>query len=139
MQGGGFKMLVTMEDDHTMSNTMTYSAVIVEDVARAAFIGPNKSSGTDGTYASGDVWASGTINSVHFDLSADRSAGTVTLTLPESATKHFGDVFEGIWDLVEYDPSKGSGDKYTRQMEGDVVISAGAVLQGTDTFTATIA
>ena len=34
MQGAGFKMLVTMDDTHTMSNTMTYSAVIVKDKAR---------------------------------------------------------------------------------------------------------
>lgn len=139
MQGAGFKMVVTMDDTHTMSNTMTYSAVIVKDKARSSFTGPKKNQGTQGTYASNDDWVSGSVSSVHFNLVADRSAGTVTLTLPEAATRHFTDDFEGLWDLIEYDPSAGSGDQYTRHIQGDIVVSPSATSKEFDTFTATVA
>jgi len=135
MQGGGFKMLVTMEDDHTMSNSMTYSAVIVKDKARVSFTGPSKTNNTQGTYGGTDDWVSASVSSVHFNLIADISAGTVTLTLPEAATRHFTDDFEGLWDLIEYDPSSGSGDQYTRQMQGDVVVSPSSTSKEFDTFT----
>lgn len=139
MQGAGFKMLVTMDDTHTMSNTMTYSAVIVKDKARSSFTGPKKSNNTQGTYASNDTWASDSVSSVHFNLVADRDAGTVTLTLPEAATRHFTDDFEGLWDLIEYDPSAGSGAQYTRHIQGDIVVSSSATSKQFDTFTATVA
>tara|TARA_R110002020_G_scaffold429822_2_gene639481 strand:+ start:299 stop:754 length:456 start_codon:yes stop_codon:yes gene_type:complete len=139
MQGAGFKMVVTMDSTHTMSNTMTYSAVIVQDKTRSSFTGPKKNNNTQGTYASNDDWISGSVNSLHFNLVADRSAGTITLSLPEAATRHFSDTFEGLWDLIEYDPSAGSGDQYTRHMEGDVVVSPSATSKEFDTFTATVA
>lgn len=139
MQGAGFKMIVTMDSTHTMSNTMTYSSVIVKDEARTSFTGPSKTNNTQGTYALNDDWISASVSSVHFNLIADRSAGTVTLTLPEAATRHFTDDFEGLWDLIEYDPSSGSGDQYTRQMQGDVVVSPSSTSKASDTFTATVA
>ena len=139
MQGAGFKMVVTMDSTHTMSDTMKYSAVIVKDKSRSQFTGPSKSQGTHGTYASNDDWVSSGVTSIHFNLVADRSAGTVTLTLPEAATRHFTDDFEGLWDLIEYDPSAGSGDQYTRHMQGDIVVSSSATSKEFDTFTATVA
>ena len=67
MQGAGFKMVVTMDSTHTMSNTMTYSAVIVQDKTRSSFTGPKKNNNTQGTYASNDDWISGSVNSLHFN------------------------------------------------------------------------
>jgi len=139
MQGSGFKMVVTMDSTHTMDNTMKYSAVIVKDKARSSFTGPKKNNGTQGTYHSNDDWISGSVTSIHFNLIPDISAGTVTLTLPEAATRHFTDAFEGFWDLIEYNPSAGSGDQYTRHMQGDVLVSSSATSKEFDTFTTAVA
>tara|TARA_Y100001963_G_C6671664_1_gene395401 strand:+ start:381 stop:827 length:447 start_codon:yes stop_codon:yes gene_type:complete len=136
LQNSDFTNVITFDDTHTMNSNMSYSAVIAKDKAHTAFTGPNKTSGTSGTQNNSDEWASASVNVVHFDLVADRSANNVTLTLPAEATQYFPDDFEGVWDLVEKDTS--TGTVYIRQIQGDVVISAGAS-RLSDTFTVSVA
>lgn len=138
LQGHDFQNIVTFDDTHTMVTGMTYSAVISKDKAHTAFTGPEKTSGTKGTQANDDVWASGSVTVVHFDLIASRGGNSVTLSLPGEATQYFTDDFEGVWDLVEKDTTT-SNTVYIRQLQGDVLISAGATRITTDTFTSTSA
>ena len=72
---------------------------------------------------------------MHFDVVADRSAGTITLTLPAEAIQYFEDDFEGYWDLVEKDDQ--AQDAWVRHIQGDVIISKGAT-KLTHTFTASV-
>ena len=124
-QNADFSNVITFDNTHTMLTTMSYSAVIVTDYDHTSFTGPNKTIGTDGVAGGSDVWASGSVTKVHFDVVADRSSNTVTLTLPAEAIQFFADDFEGQWDLVEKDSA--GGGAYVRQIQGDVVISKGAV------------
>jgi hypothetical protein len=124
-QNADFSNVITFDDTHTMLSTMSYAAVIIKDYDHTSFTGPNKTTGTDGTASGSDVWASGSVTEVHFDVVADRSSNAVTLTLPAEAIQYFADDFEGYWDLVEKDSA--GGGAYVRQIQGDVVISKGAV------------
>jgi hypothetical protein len=135
-QNADFTNVITLDSSHTMTSNHKYAAVIVTDYAHSAFTGPGKSQGTDGTAASNDAWASGSQNEVHFDVVADRSAGTITLTLPAEAIQHFDDDFEGHWDLVEKDDQ--AADAWVRHIQGDVIIAKGAT-KLTHTFTASVA
>jgi hypothetical protein len=135
-QNADFTNVITLDSSHTMTSNMKYAAVIVKDYNHSSFTGPGKSQGTDGTAASNDVWASGSQNEVHFDVVADRSAGTITLTLPAEAIQYFDDNFEGYWDLVEKDDQ--AADAWVRHIQGDVIISKGAT-KLTHTFTASVA
>lgn len=131
-QHSDFTNTITFDVAHTMLTTFKYAAVIAKDYDHTAFSGPNKATGTDGTYANDDVWNQASVNVVQFDLIADISAKTVTLTLPAEATRFFTDDFEGVWDLVEMDDI--TNDVYIRQIQGDVVISKGVTRIITDTF-----
>lgn len=134
-QNSDFSATIEFDDTHTMSSTMSYAAVIVTDYDHTSFTGPNKTTGTDGTASGSDVWESGTVTEVHFDVVADRNANSVVITLPAEAIQYFADDFEGYWDLVEKDSA--GGDAYIRQIQGDVVISKGAVqldMQFTDSI-----
>ena len=124
-QNSDFSATIEFDDTHTMSSTMSYSAVIVTDYDHTSFTGPNKTTGTDGTASGSDVWESGSVTKVHFDVVADRSSNHVIITLPAEAIQYFADDFEGYWDLVEKDSA--GGGAYIRQIQGDVVISKGAV------------
>lgn len=124
-QNSDFSATIEFDDTHTMSSTMSYAAVIVTDYDHTLFTGPNKTTGTDGTADSSDVWESGSVTKVHFDVVADRDSNNVIITLPAEAIQYFADDFEGYWDLVEKDSD--SGNAYVRQIQGDVVISKGAV------------
>ena len=137
LQNHNFQNVITFDDTHTMTATMSYSAVISLDKKHTQFTGPAKGTGTKGTRSSNDEWISDTdATRILFDLVADRSAKTVTLTLPAEATKLFTDDFEGVWDLVQKDTST-DPDEYVRQIQGDVVVSA-SVTGTTDTFTASV-
>lgn len=137
LQNHNFQNVITFDATHTMTNTMSYAAVISKDKSHTAFTGPSKTTGTNGTRGNSDAWQSASVTKIYFDVIADRSAKTVTLSLPAEATKLFTDDFEGVWDLVEKETST-NPDEYVRQIQGDVVVSA-SVTETTDTFTASIA
>jgi len=134
-QNSDFSATISFDTTHTMSSTMSYAAVIIKDYDHTAFTGPQKtedSQGVNGTASGSDEWESANVTEVYFDIVADRSANSVVITLPAEAIQYFADDFEGYWDLVEKDSS--GGGAYVRQIQGDVVISKGAV-KITDTFT----
>ena len=137
LQGHNFENIVTFDSTHVMTANMRYAAVIVKDMNRSSFTGPNKTNNADGVRASDDTWASGSVTVVHCDIVADRSENTVNIKLPAEATQHFTDSFEGHWELLEKDTST-DPDTYVRQIQGDVVIS-NAAASLTDTFTTSVA
>ena len=49
------------------------------------------------------------------------------MSLPAEATQHFIDGFEGVWELLEKDVTTTANPIYTRQIQGDVVISNSAI------------
>lgn len=132
-QNSDFSATISFDTTHTMSSTMSYAAVIIKDYDHTSFTGPSKTTGTNGTASGSDVWESGSVNQVYFDIVADRSANSVVITLPAEAIQYFADDFEGYWDLVEKDSA--GGGAYIRQIQGDVVISKGAVKISSHTFT----
>jgi hypothetical protein len=127
LQNHDFEMVMTFDDLDILS-THEYAAVIALDKEHTEFQGPSWS---------GSAWSQGAVNVVPLTIVADQSADTVTISLPGIATRFFTDTFEGVWDLVQKDTS-GAADVYTRQVQGDVVVSAGAT-RLSDTFTASVA
>ena len=63
--------------------------------------------------------AGGTPSSVAFTI-VKTDATTLTLSLTATQTSTFDDDFEGVWDLLA---KKTSNSTFTREIEGDVVIS----------------
>ena len=124
-QNADFQNVITLDDSFTMGATHKYAAVIVTDYNHTSFTGPEKTNNQVGVAAADDNWVSGTVSKVHFDVVANQDAKTVTLTLPAEASQHFLDDFEGQWDLVEKDDQ--ANDAWVRHIQGDVVISKGAV------------
>jgi hypothetical protein len=137
-QNADFQNVITLDDSFTMTSDYKYAAVIVADYTHSAFTGPGKTTGTNGTATSNDVWASGSRNEVYFDVVADISAGTITLTLPAEAIQFFDDDFEGHWDLVEKNDPDGGTDAWVKHIQGDVVIAKGAT-KLSHTFTVAVA
>jgi len=127
LQNHDFEMVITF-DDLDIKEGHYFAAVIAKDKEHSTFTGPNLS---NGSYSSSNA-----MNVVELEIEADRTADTVTISLPGVATQYFTDDFEGVWDLVLKDTS-GEDDVYTRQVQGDVVVSAGAT-RISDTFTASV-
>ena len=127
LQNHDFSVQISF-DDLNIRSTDSFAAVIAKDKEHSTFTGPNLSGGS---YSSSDA-----MNVVELEIEADQSADTVTISLPAEATQYFTDDFEGVWDLVQKDAS-GEDVVYTRQVQGDVVVSAGAT-RLTDTFTASV-
>ena len=135
-QSSDFENIVTFDSTHTMNTNKTFVGKIQKDFANSTFTGPQKTganSGVVGTWAHNNVWESATVTQTYFDLIASVSGNTVTLTLPAEATQYFTDGFEGVWELLEKDLTTANNPIYTRQIQGDVVISDSAI-QLTDTF-----
>ncbi len=140
-QNADFQNVITLDSSFTMDSDHKYAAIIVTDYDNSTFTGPDKTTGTDGISGSSDAWSSGSVNEVYFDVVADISAGTITLTLPAEASQYFSDDFEGHWDLVEKDDQSGinvTQNAWVRHIQGDVIISKGAVKLN-HTFTASVA
>ena len=127
LQNHDFEVEISF-DDLNIVEGHSFAAVIAKDKEHSTFTGPNLSGGT---YSSSDA-----MNVVELEIEADRSADTVTISLPASATRYFTDDFEGVWDLVQKDTT-GEGTVYTRQVQGDVIVSSG-VTRLDDTFTASV-
>ena len=123
LQNHDFQNVITFDTSHGMDALYKYAAVIAIDKEHTEFQGPK---------ANGATWSQAAVNVVPFTIEADITAKTVTMTLPAQATRFFTDNFEGVWELVEYKPD--SPSHYIRQIQGDVVVSAGAT-RLTDTFT----
>ena len=126
LQNHDFEMVITF-DELDIKDGHSFAAVIAKDKEHTAYEGPKLTGGT---------WSQNTINVVPLEIEADRTADTVTISLPALATRFFTDTFEGVWDLVQQDTT-GEATVYTRQVQGDVVVSAGAT-RLTDTFTASV-
>ena len=141
-QNADFQNVITLDSSFTMDSDHKYAAIIVTDYDNSTFTGPDKTTGTDGISGSSDAWSSGSVDEVYFDVVADISAGTITLTLPSEASQYFSDDFEGHWDLVEKDeqspPANVTQNAWVRHIQGDVIISKGAVKLN-HTFTASVA
>ena len=127
LQNHDFEMVITF-DDLDIKDGHHFAAVIAKDKKHSTFTGPNLSGGS---YSSSDA-----MNVVELEIEADRSADTVTISLPADATQYFTDDFEGVWDLVQKDTT-GEDVVYTRQVQGDVIVSSG-VTRLDDTFTASV-
>jgi hypothetical protein len=128
-QSSDFTNVITFDSTHTMDAERHFVGKIQIDFANSTFTGPQKTganSGVVGTEGSNDVWESATVTQTYFDVVASISGNTVTLTLPAEATQYFTDDFEGVWELLEKDTT-GSGVTYTRQIQGDVLISKSAI------------
>jgi hypothetical protein len=128
-QSSDFTNVITFDSTHTMDAERYFVGKIQIDFANSTFTGPQKTganSGVVGTEGSNDVWESATVTQTYFDVVASISGNTVTLTLPAEATQYFTDDFEGVWELLEKDTT-GSGVTYTRQIQGDVLISKSAI------------
>tara|TARA_Y100000310_G_scaffold327415_1_gene393752 strand:+ start:398 stop:817 length:420 start_codon:yes stop_codon:yes gene_type:complete len=123
LQNHDFQNIITFDSNHGMDIDYKYAAVVAIDKEHTAFEGPK---------ANGATWGQDTVNVVPFTIEADATAKTVTMTLPAQATRFFTDTFEGVWDLVEY--KEDAPSHYIRQIQGDVVVSAGAT-RLTDDFT----
>lgn len=123
LQNHDFQNVITFDSTHGMDSNYSYAAVIAIDKEHTSFQGPK---------ANGGTWSQDAVSVVPFTIEADVTAKTVTMTLPAQATRFFTDTFEGVWDLVEYKTD--SPAHYVRQIQGDVVVSAGAT-RLTDTFT----
>ena len=59
------------------------------------------------------------VNDISFTI-VKTSATVLTLSLNGNQTSKFEDDFEGVWDLLS---KKTSDSTYTRELEGDVVVS----------------
>ena len=128
-QSSDFTNVITFDSTHTMDAERHFVGKIQIDFANSTFTGPQKTganSGVVGTEGSNDVWESATVTQTYFDVVASISGNTVTLTLPAEATQYFTDDFEGVWELLEKDTT-GRGVTYTRQIQGDVLISKSAI------------
>ena len=127
LQNHDFEVEITF-DALDIKSTDSFAAVIALDKEHTEFQGPKWG---------GSAWSQDAVNVVPLTIIADQSADTVTISLPAIATRFFTDTFEGVWELVQKDTS-GAADVYTRQVQGDVVVSAGAT-RLSDTFTASVA
>jgi len=135
-QSSDFENIITFDSTHTMNTNKTFVGKIQKDYANSVFTGPVKDNNTVGTQANNDNWISASnVTEIQFDLIGSVSGNTVTLSLPAEATQHFTDGFEGVWELLEKDVTTSANPIYTRQIQGDVVISDSAI-QLTDTFKA---
>ena len=149
LQNHDFEVEITF-DALDIKSTDSFAAVIALDKEHTEFQGPKWG---------GSAWSQAAVYVVPLTIIADQSADTVTyegssatevvltvdkvddqnlnIVLTGVQTAKFSDVFEGVWDLVQKDTS-GAADVYTRQVQGDVVVSAGAT-RLSDTFTASVA
>ncbi len=101
-------------DSSWVTTNKTWSANIVKDYDRTAFTHSGSS-----------------VNNLAMDVAGDNSAKTITLTLTAAQTQGFPDDFEGYWDIIEKDTT--SGTKYTKQVEGEVIVWNSGTLTS-DTF-----
>jgi len=126
-QASDFTNVITFDSTHTMNTNKQFVGKIQKDFANSTFTGPQKSNNTVGTQANNDNWETATVTQTYFDVVASVSGNTVTLTLPAEATQYFTDDFEGVWELLEKDVTTAANPIYTRQIQGDVVISKSAI------------
>ena len=101
MQDADFENIITFDDEYDTSD-YNYQAKITKDRIGTAF-----------------GWDGGTTPSVAFTI-VKTSATVLTLSLTADNTKNFDDDFEGVWDILA---KKTDGGTYTRELEGDVVVS----------------
>ena len=127
LQSSDFTNVITFDSTHTMNTNKQFVGKIQKDFANSTFTGPQKSNNTVGTQANNDNWETATVTQTYFDVVASVSGNTVTLTLPAEATQYFTDDFEGVWELLEKDVTTAANPIYTRQIQGDVVISKSAI------------
>ena len=130
LQSSDFTNVITFDSTHTMNTNKQFVGKIQKDFANSTFTGPQKTGangGVVGTQANNNVWESATVTQTYFDVVASVSGNTVTLTLPAEATQYFTDDFEGVWELLEKDVTTAANPIYTRQIQGDVVISKSAI------------
>ena len=129
-QASDFTNVITFDSTHTMDANKQFVGKIQKDFANSTFTGPQKTGangGVVGTQANNNVWESATVTQTYFDVVASVSGNTVTLTLPAEATQYFTDDFEGVWELLEKDVTTAANPIYTRQIQGEVVISKSAI------------
>lgn len=117
LKNASFENIITFDSTYTMTENKDYAAIIAKDNARTEFTGPK-------TTNSGATWSRDTVTEVEFTVDADIASNTIQLTLSGACNRRWSDDFEGVWDLLEYDSST---DKYTRHMQGDVVVSPSVV------------
>ena len=103
IQDANFANTITFDDEYD-TDLYTYQAKIAID-----------RKGTPFTY-NGVVDA---VNDISFTI-VKTSATVLTLSLNGNQTSKFEDDFEGVWDLLS---KKTSNDTFTREIEGDVVVS----------------
>ncbi len=104
---------IQVMQDADFENTITFdSEYDTGDYSYVAKIAKDRIGTTFG-------WDGGTTPSVTFTI-VKTSATELTLSLTADNTKNFDDDFEGVWDLLSKKTSDGT---YTRELEGDVVIS----------------
>ena len=101
IQDADFENIITFDAEYDTSE-YTYQAKIAKDRIGTVF-----------------GWDGGTTSSVAFTITKT-SATVLTLSLTADNTKNFDDDFEGVWDLLA---KKTSNVTYTREIEGDVVVS----------------
>ena len=126
-QASDFTNVITFDSTHTMNTDRQFVGKIQKDFSNSTFTGPQKSNNSVGTQANNDNWETATVTQTYFDLVASVSGNTVTLTLPAEATQYFTDGFEGVWELLEKDVTTAANPIYTRQIQGDVVISNSSI------------
>lgn len=126
-QSSDFTNVITFDSTHTMDANKQFVGKIQIDYSNSTFTGPQKSNNSVGTQANDDTWESATVTQTYFDVVASISGNTVTLTLPAEATQYFTDGFEGVWELLEKDVTTVANPIYTREIQGDVVISNSAI------------
>ena len=68
LQNHNFQNVITFDATHTMTNTMSYAAVISKDKSHTAFTGPSKTTGTNGTRGNSDAWQSASVTKIYFDV-----------------------------------------------------------------------
>ena len=104
---------IQVMQDADFENTITFdSEYDTDDYSYVAKIAKDRIGTTFG-------WDGGTTPSVTFTI-VKTSATELTLSLTADNTKNFDDDFEGVWDLLSNKTSDGT---YTRELDGDVVIS----------------
>jgi hypothetical protein len=101
IQDADFENIITFDAEYDTS-LYSYQAKIAKDRVGTVF-----------------GWDGGTTPSVGFTI-VKTSATVLTLSLTADNTKNFDDDFEGVWDLLS---KKTSDSTYTRELEGDVVVS----------------
>ena len=126
-QSSDFTNVITFDSTHTMDANKQFVGKIQIDYSNSTFTGPQKSNNSVGTQANDDTWESATVTQTYFDVVASISGNTVTLTLPAEATQYFTDGFEGVWELLEKDVTTAANPIYTREIQGDVVISNSSI------------